>query len=642
MDAIESGIVKIPRVPVSDDSMTGEGPMYRDLWLRVRDDLPKKGVKDTGIDGLPIIPKELEGALRSLYADYERSHTQWANANMGTPPVFIVVCSNTSVSKLVSDWIAGWEKELPDGTTVVVPGNLLLFSNEEGGRFRDQPNTLLVDSAQLDRGDALDPAFRKAATAEIDQFKREYVARYTGRNADDVTDEDILREVMNTVGKRGKLGEHIRCVVSVSMLTEGWDANTVTHILGIRAFGTQLLCEQVVGRALRRASYDATPEGMFEPEYAEVYGVPFSFLSVAGKGRVKQAKPVVQVRALPERASLRIEFPRLLGYRYDMPTEHLSATFDASSILSLSSQDVALSTQLDPIVGQSIDVTLALDQQRLQTVVYTVAKRTLDNHFRDDEGADRPWLYPQLVRITKNWMDECVTPYLKDNAYPQMLLLSEYSHAAADRIYQAIVASHRGEKRLMPVLRPYEAIGSTDDVWFETTKTCCDATKSHLNLVVQDSGWECKLAQVLEDMPEVVAYAKNQGLNFKIPYAFEGRPGYYVPDFLIRLHDRGLPNSDDLLTLVLEVTGEARKEKQAKVAAAEHLWTEAVNNWGGAGRWAFLEVTDPWDAANLIRAKMTIQSQFHRLGDLEQQLAKEFGSIPGEVQRQVDDMDWSH
>ena len=603
MDAIESGIVKIPRVPVSDDSMTGEGPMYRDLWLRVRDDLPKKGVQETGIDGLPIIPEELEGALRSLYVDYQRSHTQWADAGMGTPPVFIVVCSNTSVSKLVSDWIAGWQKELPDGTTVVVPGNLPLFSNEEDGRFRGQPNTLLVDSAQLDRGDALDPAFRKAAAAEIDQFKREYVARFPGRSADDITDEEILREVMNTVGKRGKLGEHIRCVVSVAMLTEGWDANTVTHILGIRAFGTQLLCEQVVGRALRRASYDATPEGMFEPEYAEIYGVPFSFLSVAGKGRVKQAKPVSQVRALPERAELRIEFPRLLGYRYDMPTEQLTATFDASSILALSSQDVALSTQLDPIVGQSIDVTLALDEQRLQTVVYSVAKRTHDNHFRDDEGSDRPWLYPQLVRITKTWIDECVTPYLKDNAYPQMLLLSEYSHAAADRIYQGIVAGHRGEKRLMPVLRPYEAIGSTDDVWFETTKTTYDATKSHLNRVVEDSGWESKLAQVLEEMPEVVTYAKNQGLNFKIPYTYEGRPAHYVPDFLIRLRDPASTGPDDLLTMILEVTGEARKQKQAKVAAAEHLWTEAVNNWGGSGRWAFLEVTDPWDADNLIRAR---------------------------------------
>jgi type III restriction enzyme len=603
MDAIESGIVKIPRVPVSDDSMTGDAPMYRDLWSRVRDALPRKGIKDTPVDGLPVIPKELEGALRSLYADYERSFDALAQAGMGTPPVFIVVCSNTATSKLVSDWIAGWEKPLDDGSTVIVPGNLPLFSNEQGGRFIDRPTTLLVDSAQLDRGDALDPAFRKAAHAEIERFKQEYVTRFPGRSADEITDEDILREVMNTVGKRGRLGEHIRCVVSVAMLTEGWDANTVTHILGIRAFGTQLLCEQVVGRALRRASYDPTPEGMFEPEYAEVYGVPFSFLSVAGKGRVRQAKAVITVRALPERSDLRIEFPRVVGYRFEMPTETLEARFDASSILELSTRDVATRTEVDPIVGEIATHEIDLRDQRMQTVVFTVAKRTLDNHFRDEDGGERPWLFPQLVRISRAWIDECVLPYLKDDTFPQMLLFAEYSHAAAERIQRAIYAGTRGEKRLVPSLRPYEPIGSTDDVWFETTKTCFETTKSHLNLVVQDSGWESKLAETLESMPEVVAYAKNQGLNLKIPYTYEGRPGNYMPDFLICLRDPASTDPDDLLTLLLEVSGEARADKQAKVAAAEHLWTVAVNNWGGLGRWAFLEATDPWDASNLIRAR---------------------------------------
>ena len=184
-----------------------------------------------------------------------------------------------------------------------------------------------------------------------------------------------------------------------------------------------------------------------------------------------------------------------------------------------------------------------------------------------------------------------------------MLLFAEYSHAAAERIRQAIYAGTRGEKRLLPSLRPYEAIGSTDDVWFETTKTVYETDTSHLNLVVQDSGWESKLAETLESMPEVVTYAKYQGVNLKIPYTYEGRAGNYVPDFLIRLRDTASTGPDDLLTLVLEVSGEARADKQAKVAAAEHLWTVAVNNWGGLGRWAFLEVTDPWDAGNLIRAR---------------------------------------
>ena len=149
----------------------------------------------------------------------------------------------------------------------------------------------------------------------------------------------------------------------------------------------------------------------------------------------------------------------------------------------------------------------------------------------------------------------------------------------------------------------YDPIGSTDDVVFETTKTCFATTKSHINHVAQDSNWESELAQKLESMPEVVSYAKNQGLNLKIPYTFEGRAANYVPDFLIRIRDAESTGPDDLLTLLLEVSGEAKKEKAAKVAAARDLWVPAVNHWGGLGRWAFLEVTHMENAAELIRSR---------------------------------------
>ena len=178
-----------------------------------------------------------------------------------TPPVFIVVCNNTNVSKLVFDYVAGWEKTLPDGTHGPVPGKLALFSNVGDGRWSARPNTILIDSQQLESGEGMSDDFKKIAAVEIEEFKDEYRVRFPGRDAEDLTDEDILREVMNTVGKPGKLGEQVRCVVSVSMLTEGWDANTVTHILGVRAFGTQLLCEQVVGRGLRRRSYATNADG---------------------------------------------------------------------------------------------------------------------------------------------------------------------------------------------------------------------------------------------------------------------------------------------------------------------------------------------------------------------------------------------
>ncbi|MGL4552178.1 MAG: BPTD_3080 family restriction endonuclease, partial [Gemmataceae bacterium] len=326
IDAIEAGIVKIPRVPVADDAMTGPLPTYRDLWSRIREGLPKKGRGADPTAGPPRLPKELEGALHSLYSHYQRRFDEWQADEQGRsegrmPPVFIVVCNNTNVSKLVFDWVAGYEtgKTHPDGAPLIAPGNLPLFSNADSNRRLARPNSILVDSEQFDSGEGMSPEFKKLSAGLIDEFKAELRQRFPGRDADALTDEDLMREVLNTVGKAGKLGEHVRCVVSVSMLTEGWDANTVTHVLGVRAFGTQLLCEQVVGRGLRRMTYTLNDQGRFDPEYADVYGVPFSFIPCAGEGvERRQGTPRPgRVRAVPERLVkhpwLEITFPRLVG-----------------------------------------------------------------------------------------------------------------------------------------------------------------------------------------------------------------------------------------------------------------------------------------------------------------------------------------
>ncbi len=359
IDAIESGIVKIPRLPVEDNAQPADMPTYRDLWPRIRESLPKRGRKSLlgGVE--PQLPKELQAALHSLYGNYEQSYARWASTSGGlagsTPPVFIVVCNNTSVSKLVYDYVSGWTKLLGDGgASTVQSGALpLLRNDDERGSWLHRPRTILVDSEQLESGEAMSPEFKQVAAAEIADFRAEYRARFPGRDPDQLEDEDLLREVMNTVGKPGKLGEHVRCVVSVSMLTEGWDANTVTHVLGVRAFGTQLLCEQVVGRALRRRSYAIDEDtGHFAPEYAEVYGVPFSFLPSAGSTKdPKPGRPVVYVRALPEREHLRITFPRVAGYRYDVPDKRLRPLFKSDSRLALTVRDVPTETTVCFVLG---------------------------------------------------------------------------------------------------------------------------------------------------------------------------------------------------------------------------------------------------------------------------------------------------
>lgn len=607
IDAIECGIVKIPRVPVSDNAMVGEQPTYRDLWLRIREHLPKKGRRTEKLGGEPNLPAELEGALQSLYSNYEKYYHHWeqnteARSQGLTPPVFIVVCNNTNVSKLVFDYIAGWEKTLPDDSVVVVPGKLSLFNNEDYGGWSARPNTILIDSEQLESGEAMSKEFKKIATPEIEEFKAEYRARFPGIDADKLTDEDLLREVMNTVGKPGKLGEQIKCVVSVSMLTEGWDANTVTHILGIRAFGTQLLCEQVVGRGLRRMSYTTNEKNMFDPQYAEVYGVPFSFIPSAGSATDPKPGPMpTRVHALEDRMACEITFPRLVGYRYDLSGERLTARFTDDSKLALSTADIPTKTENAPIVGESSIHTLDdLKARRKQEVTFLLAKLVLERYFRDDESNTKPWLFPQLLRITRNWLAACVT--CKDNTFPQLLLLIEFAHDAADRIYRAIVASDSGEKTLKPVLRPYDTVGSTRYVDFDTTRSRYPtrADKCHVSHIVADTeSWEQKMTQALEDMEEVICYVKNDHLGFNIPYTINGEEHHYIPDFIVRIDDGH--GEDDPLNLIVEVTGERRKDKAAKVATAKTLWVPAVNHHGGFGRWAFLEMDDPWNAVNCIR-----------------------------------------
>jgi type III restriction enzyme len=473
---------------------------------------------------------------------------------------------------------------------------------------------------------------KKIAAREIDEFKAEYRARFPGRDADSLTEGDLLREVMNTVGKPGKLGEHVKCVVSVSMLTEGWDTNTVTHVLGVRAFGTQLLCEQVVGRALRRMSYAANAEGRFEPEYAEVYGVPFSFIPCSGSMANPKPGPMpTRVRAIESRIACEINFPRLLGYRYELPTRKLTAKFTDDSRLALTTADLPIKTENAPIVGESRIHSLdELKGRRINEVAFLLAKLTLEKYFRQG-GESRPektavhkfdgevqaWLFPQVLTITKRWLDEGDVR-CKDHTFPQLLLLLEFAHDAADRIYGAIVrgsnGSPDGPPSLRPILRPYDAVGSTRYVDFDTTRPvyATRPDKCHISHVVADTdSWEQKMAQTLENMDEVIRYVKNHNLGFTIPYTINGEEHQYHPDFITVLDD-GRGALDPLAQDDHRVDRGREKDKAAKVMTARTLWVPAVNKHGAFGRWAFLEVPDPYDVLETIRTFVGQQATFGR------------------------------
>ena len=597
MDAIECGIVKLPRIPVADSAVGMPMPVYRDLWAHIGKRMPKKGASKSGdLDPLAAtFPAELQTALYALYSHYAKTFDVWKQAGLDTPPVFIVVCNNTSTSKLIYEWISGFErKDEDDESRFRHAGHLPLFRNyDEHGNRLTNFNTLLVDSEALESGEALDGSYRELMGAEIDQFKRELVER-TGdqRAGEKLTDTDVLREVMNTIGRKGRLGEQIRCVVSVSMLTEGWDANTVTHIMGVRAFGTQLLCEQVVGRGLRRQSYDLNKDGLFNVEYADILGIPFSFTAAPVVAPVTKPAKTTRVEALKDRAALEIRFPRVEGYRYDLPEERITADFSDDSRLELNALNVGPCTVLmEGIVGEGVEITPEfLEQQRHSEISMRIAKRLMYTRYRE-AGEDPPMhLFPQLHGVVKRWLNE---GYLVLNGVPiGAVLYAELAEKACELIYMACQRATPGEKRIKAILDAYNPGGSSRFVAFNTTKGVWTTApdKSHVSHVVLDSDWEAELARVLERHPRVICYVKNQGMQFEVPYLDGAVPRKYVPDFIVRLDVGG----EEPLNLILETKGYRGLDAQLKAETMKTRWVAGVNNLGGWGRWAFAELTDPF------------------------------------------------
>ena len=615
MDAIECGIVKLPRVPVADNIPGNEMPMFRNLWEHIRAKMPKKGRgKAEGLNPLDL-PTQLQTALEALYGHYEKTFELWAKEKINVPPCFIVVCNNTSASKLVYDYISGFQRQNKDETTQLEFGRLPLFRNhDEHGNQLGRPRTLLIDSEQLESGEALDDNFRSMAAEEIERFRREIVERTGDAQAgQNITDQDLLREVMNTVGKAGRLGDSIRCVVSVSMLTEGWDTNTVTHVLGVRAFGTQLLCEQVIGRALRRQSYELNEEGLFNVEYAEVLGIPFDFNAKPVIAPPQKPRETIQVKAIrPEREDLEIRFPRVQGYRADMQEERLTAKFTEDSFMELTPDLVgATETRNSGIIGETVDLNLVhTGDVRPSQVVYELTSHLLLNKYRDAEGEPQLHLFGQLKRIARQWLDTYLV--CKGGTYPAQLKYKMLADMACERITSGITRALIGTRPIKAVLDPFNPTGSTAHVSFNTSKTERWETSSkscQLNWVILDSDWEAELCRVVESHPRVKSYVKNHNLGFEVPYRFGSEMRHYRPDFIVRIDDGHGP--DDLLNLIVEIKGYRGEDAKVKKETMDTYWIPGVNNLGNYGRWAFSEFTDVW----LMQAdfEKKVEAEFNKM-----------------------------
>ena len=510
MDAIECGIVKLPRVPVADNIPGDDMPRFRNLWESIGKKMPKKGRGRARHSTLLVcrssyrpLWKLSTGTTRRPSTSGRRRHPLAALLHRRLPTTRPSQSSSTTTFRDSSG-----RMRMVRRLWRTVVWRYSATSTNTATRWR-RPRTLLIDSEQLESGDALDANFRAMASDEIDRFRREVIERTGDRTqAESMTDQDLLREVMNTVGKEGRLGDSIRCVVSVSMLTEGWDARNVTHVLGVRAFGTQLLCEQVIGRALRRQSYDLNEEGLFSVEYADILGIPFDFTAKPVIAPLQPPRETVHVMAMrPERDGLEIRFPHVHGYRVELPAERLTAEFnDDDSTLELTPDLVGPSvTKNSGIIGEGVDLNLVhTGDLRRSTIILNLTSRLLYTKWRDVGEDPKLYLFGQLKRITRQWMDSCLV--CSGGTYPAQLMYQELADMACERITAGITRSLVGESPVKAVLDPYNPTGSTIQVNFTTSRKDrweTDSRRCHINWVILDSDWEAEFCRVAEAHPNV-------------------------------------------------------------------------------------------------------------------------------------------
>jgi len=601
IEAIESGLVKIPFLPESDTTHAIEMPVLRNLYEHVKDELPKKGKSKQEYFGEPHLPTLIKNALDQFVSHYKKDFQETGDL-FKIPPVFIVVCNNTNVSSEIYKYIAGYDIHDDEGKiSSVKPGHFDLLSNYDPvtRKPKSKPPTLLIDSYALEESDQVDNEFKSIFATEIELFKREYRITHPDKSADNITDAIILREVLNTVGKPGRLGSHIRCVVSVNMLTEGWDANTVTHIMGVRAFGSQLLCEQVAGRALRRKSYALDKDGKFPPEYAHIIGVPFKLFK-GGKTIIVSPVETTRIQALEDRLEYEILFPQLIGYRVESAEKDIVADFSKVKPYEINGAKYPKSTTMgSAFLDQTEELTLEqILDRREQELIYVITKYMLAHNYRDEDGNLQFQKFTQIRNIVEYWLrhkTKCI-----GDAFINMLFY-ENPKAVCDHIMLGIHAEQRKHDKIMPIFNYYNKFGSTKYVNNNTSKNVYKTKKSHVNYVVADTdSWEQIATKTLEEMKEVICFVKNSFLGFNIPYMAFGKDRNYQPDFIVRCQ---VPNGA-FINLILEISG-FNQEKDEKKQYVLNRWLPAVNNVLDAlemDEWHFLEIAgEIRDIKNQIR-----------------------------------------
>ncbi|MER3429423.1 MAG: type III restriction endonuclease subunit R, partial [Meiothermus sp.] len=588
-DAIESGLVKTPRVVVRDDAVP-DARTYKSRLYHIYNDSEVKDDLNRRANPEEPLPDLVLNAYYLLGYDWREAWKAWRDAGLPTPPVMITVCNRTETAARV--------KHAFDTKRIHID------------ELCDPERVLQIDSKVLDEAEAREePAAAVEAPEEDGEAEGEAEAP-VARKLTKAEQAELLRRIVDTVGKVGQPGEKIQKVISVGMLSEGWDAKTVTHIMGLRAFTSQLLCEQVVGRGLRRTSYEVNPAtGLFEPEYVNIFGVPFTFLPHEGgqDGPPPPPAPKTAVEPDPAKAQFEIRWPNIVRIDHVFqPT--LMLNWSKVPILELDAAETAQVAELAPILEGKPDATKInrIELERLarefrtQRLIFETARDVFDQMKPAWRGS-REILLAQLVRIVEQFMRSdriTISPplFYQDELRRRLVITLNMS-----RVVQHVLEAVRQEntERRMPVFDRDHPIRSTAEMrtWY-TGKPCERTKKSHINFCVYDSTWEASDAYVLDTSGAVAAWVKNDHLGFEILYIYRGVVRKYRPDFLVRLANGEM--------LVLETKGQDTEQDKAKRRSLDE-WIEAVNGHGGFGHWRAAVAKSPGEIKDILARHRPVQ-----------------------------------
>lgn len=604
-DAIEAGMVKVPMLPSADPS-GGERSQYFNIWRWVQAQLEKEGI--TGEPSASDIMRFAPAPIRILADSWQAKKDEWAREYLNrirknpAPPVFIIVCRDTALAKEVYSWLA--EGEDKHGAAPAC------FRNAPG-----KPVTVRIDSKvaeEIEAGSGNDEVRRLRFVLETigktewpgGMIPPEYAAIVAKHNAKAAEDDSGLTLIDPSIPP----GRDIRCIVSVAMLSEGWDATTVTHVIGLRPFGSQLLCEQVMGRALRRTHYSEDDRTrLLIGEEAEILGVPFQLVPFkvgTSRGTITE-REVYEIFAVPEKAAFEISVPVVEGY--DDPG-YVGVKIDWERVpnLDLDPMEVPDSVLVRPMVNPDesllpfgpgapdiLDLAAWRKDTREQQVAFQLAtaatQRVLSEH---GDSVPPHRLFPRLLSYARLML--CTKVSLKGHSQLVDIAFNPYFDRALEALCGALstVSRDRGETERPRIAPGAAGMRSTAAVEFVTTrKVWNEVSKCHLNRCAMDTKqWEQSAAYCLEIHPGVAAWVKNDHVGLFIPYRKAGRPHYYVPDYIVRLADGRM--------LIIETKGELGDAKIKQAAALR--WVAAVNRERRYGEWDYHLVIDPVDVLPLL------------------------------------------